>query len=328
MTARTILTALLVLTTAFAGLAQGLRFRPDGTFKIAQFTDTHYIHGDARSDTAIKNIRHVMEAEQPDLVLLTGDIIYGKPAEQSYRDVLDAIAAYGVPFGVVFGNHDDEQGLDRAALLHLTQSYPLNVTRTEPGIHGFSNYARPIAGHAGPDTAAVIYCFDSNAYSQINGIKGYDYIRGDQVEWYRRTSRALTAAHGGTPLPAYAFFHIPLPEYSDAVADEDAPFVGTRKERPCVPALNSGLFTAMKECGDVRATFVGHDHSNDYAVLWHGILLAYGRFSGGNTVYNDLPNGARLIELHEDGQQFDTWVRLADGQVLNRVTCPDSFLRK
>ena len=187
MTARTILTALLVLTTAFAGLAQGLRFRPDGTFKIAQFTDTHYIHGDARSDTAIKNIRHVMEAEQPDPVLLTGDIIYGKPAEQSYRDVLDAIAAYGVPFGVVFGNHDDEQGLDRAALLRLTQSYPLNVTRTEPGIHGFSNYALPIAGHAGPDTAAVIYCFDSNAYSQINGIKGYDYVRSDQVEWYRRT---------------------------------------------------------------------------------------------------------------------------------------------
>ncbi len=62
MTARTILTALLVLTTAFAGLAQGLRFRPDGTFKIAQFTDTHYIHGDARSDTAIKNIRHVMDS--------------------------------------------------------------------------------------------------------------------------------------------------------------------------------------------------------------------------------------------------------------------------
>lgn len=328
MTARTILTALLVLTTAFAGLAQGLRFRPDGTFKIAQFTDTHYIHGDARSDTAIKNIRHVMEAEQPDLVLLTGDIIYGKPAEQSYRDVLDAIAAYGVPFGVVFGNHDDEQGLDRAALLRIAQTYPTNVTRTEPGIHGSSNYVLTLARHDGTDTAAVIYAIDSNAYSQIEGVRGYDYVRSDQVEWYRRTSRSLTAANGGTPRPAYAFFHIPLPEYSEAVADDEAPFIGTRKERVCAPALNSGLFAAMKECGDVRATFVGHDHSNDYAVLWHGILLAYGRYSGGNTVYNDLPNGARLIELHEDGQRFDTWVRLADGQVLNRATCPDSFLRK
>ena len=328
MTTRTILTALLVLATAFPCLAQGLRFRPDGTFKIAQFTDTHYIHGDARADTVIKNIRHVMETERPDLVLLTGDVIYGKPAERSYRDVLDAVAAYGVPFGIMFGNHDDEQGLDRAALLRITQTYPHNLTRTEPGIHGYTNYVLPILAHNGADTAAVIYCFDSNAYSQIDGVKGYDYIRGDQVEWYRRTSRSLTAANGGTPRPAYAFFHIPLPEYSEAVADDEAPFIGTRKERVCAPALNSGLFAAMKECGDVRATFVGHDHSNDYAVLWHGILLAYGRYSGGNTVYNDLPNGARLIELHEDGQRFDTWVRLADGQVLNRATCPDSFLRK
>lgn len=328
MTTRTILTALLVLATAFTGLAQGLRFRPDGTFKIAQFTDTHYIHGDARADTVIKNIRHVMETERPDLVMLTGDVIYGKPAEQSLRDVLDAVAAFNVPFGIVFGNHDDEQGLDRAALLRIAQTYPTNVTRTEPGIHGSSNYVLTLARHDGTDTAAVIYAIDSNAYSQIEGVKGYDYVRSDQVEWYRRTSRSLTAANGGTPRPAYAFFHIPLPEYSEAVADDEAPFIGTRKERVCAPALNSGLFAAMKECGDVRATFVGHDHSNDYAVLWHGILLAYGRYSGGNTVYNDLPNGARLIELHEDGQRFDTWVRLANGQVLNRATCPDSFLRK
>ena len=36
----------------------------------------------------------------------------------------------------------------------------------------------------------------------------------------------------------------------------------------------------MKECGDVRAVFVGHDHDNDYCVMWQGIMLAYGRFSG------------------------------------------------
>lgn len=328
MTTRTILTALLVLATVFPSLAQGLRFRPDGTFKIAQFTDTHYIHGDARADTVIKNIRHVMETERPDLVMLTGDVIYGKPAEQSLRDVLDAVAAFNVPFGIVFGNHDDEQGLDRAALLRIAQTYPTNVTRTEPGIHGSSNYVLTLARHDGTDTAAVIYAIDSNAYSQIEGVKGYDYVRSDQVEWYRRTSRTLTAANGGKPLPAYAFFHIPLPEYDEAVTGGEAALIGTRKERVCAPALNSGLFAAMKECGDVRATFAGHDHNNDYAVLWHGILLAYGRYSGGNTVYNDLANGARLIELHEDGQRFDTWVRLADGQVLNRATCPDSFLRK
>lgn len=34
--------------------------------------------------------------------------------------------------------------------------------------------------------------------------------------------------------------------------------------------------------------FVGHDHNNDYAVAYKEVLLAYGRYTGGNTVYNDL----------------------------------------
>lgn len=42
--------------------------------------------------------------------------------------------------------------------------------------------------------------------------------------------------------------------------------------------------------------FVGHDHNNDYAVAYKEVLLAYGRYTGGNTVYNDLAsNGARVI---------------------------------
>ncbi len=51
------------------------------------------------------------------------------------------------------------------------------------------------------------------------------------------------------------------------------------------------MFAAMKEAGDVMGMFVGHDHDNDYAVMWKDILLAYGRYTGGNTVYNHLPNG-------------------------------------
>lgn len=59
------------------------------------------------------------------------------------------------------------------------------------------------------------------------------------------------------------------------------------------------MFAAMKEAGDVMGMFVGHDHDNDYAVMWKDILLAYGRFTGGNTEYNHLPNGARIIVLDE-----------------------------
>ena len=48
-------------------------------------------------------------------------------------------------------------------------------------------------------------------------------------------------------------------------------------KKACAPALNSGLFTAIKENGDVMGVFVGHDHDDDYAVCWYDVLLAYGR---------------------------------------------------
>ncbi len=88
------------------------------------------------------------------------------------------------------------------------------------------------------------------------------------------------------------------------------------------------MFTAIKEQGDVIATFCGHDHDNDFAVMYKDILLAYGRFSGGNTIYNHLrPNGARVIVLKENQRTFDTWVRLRGGEVINQMTYPDSFLK-
>ena len=62
----------------------------------------------------------------------------------------------------------------------------------------------------------------------------------------------------------WSFFHIPLPEYNQAAADESAILIGTRMEKACAPLLNTGMFAAMKEAGDVMGTFVGHDHDNDY----------------------------------------------------------------
>ena len=305
-----------------------LKFKSDGTFKIVQFTDTHFIEGDKRSDVTLERIREVMEAEKPDLVMLTGDVIYGKPAEKGYRTILDLVSSYKVPFGVVFGNHDDEQGLDKEALMKIITSYPLNLTRRQPGIYGYTNYILTVKGAESGKDAAVIYCFDSNAYSLLKDVKGYDHIHQDQIAWYRGKSREFTQANAGTPLPAYAFFHIPLPEYHEAVADENTTLIGTRMEKACAPELNSGMFAAMKEMGDVKAMFVGHDHDNDYAAYWRGVLLAYGRYTGGNTVYNHLPNGARVILLHEDGKSFDTYIRLKGGEIVNRVTCPDSFVKK
>ncbi|MDF9829635.1 metallophosphoesterase family protein [Parabacteroides sp. PF5-6] len=314
-------------TTAWAGQPP-LQYNTNGKFKIVQFTDVHYIHGDARSAAAIERINEVVDAERPDLVIFTGDVIFGEPAEEGIRYVLKQVSDKKIPFAVTFGNHDDEHGLSREELLRIIQTLPYNMTGTVEGLSGVSNFILPIQSSDGGKEANILYCFDSNSYSQLEGIGGYDYIKFDQIQWYRENSKRYTQKNNGSPIPSLAFFHIPLPEYNQAAADETAILTGTRKEKACAPVLNTGLFASMRERGDVMATFVGHDHDDDYAVYWKGILLCYGRYTGGNTVYNNLSNGARVIELTEGQKGFTSWIRLKGDEVVNKVEFPGDFIKE
>ncbi|MCD7935685.1 MAG: metallophosphoesterase family protein [Tannerellaceae bacterium] len=323
---------LIVLCSYLAGNTQNkpLQFNENGRFKIVQFTDVHYIHGDDRSDISLERINEVLTAEKPDLVLFTGDLIYGGDAASGMKTVLEQVSKRQIPFGVLFGNHDDEHSLSREELFDIIKEIPYNYTATVAGLSGVTNFILPVLSGKKQKEAAILYCMDSHAYSQINGIGGYDYIKFDQIQWYRENSRSYTAKNGGTPIPSLAFFHIPLPEYNQAASDENAILIGTRKEKACAPQLNSGLFSSMKEMGDIQAIFVGHDHDCDYVVNWKGILLGYGRYTGGQTVYNNLPNGngARVIELTEGEEGFNTWIRLKDNEIINKVNYPEDFVKK
>lgn len=320
----------LVLGCLQPGYAQKpiLKFNKDGKFKIVQFTDVHYIHGNPKSTVSLECINEVLDTEKPDLVLFTGDIIYGQPAEEGMRTILNLAANRKIPFGVTFGNHDDEQGLTRTQLFDIIQTIPYNLTDSVAGIVGATNFILPLKSSDGKKDAAILYCLDSHSYSRIKGIGGYDYIKFDQIRWYRENSAKYTKQNGGTPLPSLAFFHIALPEYNQAASDETAILIGTRKEKACAPQLNSGMFASMKEMGDMLGVFVGHDHDDDYAVFWKGILLAYGRYTGGDTVYNNLSNGARVIEMTEGSTKFKTWIRLKGGEVINPVNYPSDFIKK
>ena len=326
-----ILLFLFLMGMGFAALCAqnaALKFNKAGEFKIVQFTDVHFKYGNPASDIALERIDEVLEAENPDLVVLTGDIIYAAPADKGMLTVLERVSAHNVPFVVTFGNHDDEQGMTRAQLYDIIRSVPGNV-QPDRGEQVSPDYVLTVHSSDGKGRdAAVLYFFDSHSYSKLKDVKGYDWLTFDQVENYRSLSASFTEANGGRPLPALSFFHIPLPEYNQAASDEGAILIGTRMEKACAPALNTGMFTAMKEAGDVMGVFVGHDHDNDYAVMWHGILLAYGRYTGGNTVYNHLSNGARVIVLKEGKRTFDTWIDLAGGRQVNRSTYPDSFVTK
>ena len=107
------------------------------------------------------------------------------------------------------------------------------------------DYVLTVKSSDGKKDASVLYCLDSHSYSKLPDVKGYDWLTFDQVNWYRQQSAAFTAKNNGKPLPALAFFHIPLSEYNEAASDENATF-------PICPCSASTFcaawYTKAKEC--------------------------------------------------------------------------------
>lgn len=316
------------ITMVGSAMAKTLKFNASHKLKIVQFTDVHWKPGNPESAAASKCMNAVLDAEKPDFVVYTGDIAFDKPAFEALDSAFAPVIRRGIPFAYTFGNHDDEQDRTRQEILNYVMKKQGCLTTTAKGVSGMANFNLPVKSADGRRDAAVIYVFDSNSYSSVKEIKGYDWVKPDQIDWYRQQSAAYTNANGGNPLPSIVFQHIPVPEYNYAAQDEEARLIGKRFEEACAPHINTGEFAAMRLNGDVMAMFVGHDHINNYSALYHGILLSYGQYTGGRTVYCPQRNGARVIELTEDSRTFKTWLRMADGEVKDQITCPDDFTKE
>ena len=316
------LTMLMCIGQAFA--QNTLRFKK-GLFKIVQITDLHYKLGVKASEQGLACVREMVETEKPDLVVVTGDIIYSAPADSTLSVVLKTFAQLGVPFCMTFGNHDYDFKTPAVALYNQMQKTPNCVMPVLQGKN--TDYSLPILSSNGKRTAAVLYCIDTHNKPAIGGIGGYQWISHNQITWYRQRSMVYKQKNGGRPVPSLAFLHIPLPEFNYATANTQCPMYGSRLEKAYSPSINSGMFASIKEMGDIMGVFCGHDHDNDYAVSYFNVLLAHGRFSGGNTEYNHLTRGARVIVLKEGKREFDTWIREVGGNVLYRTTYPKSYVK-
>jgi len=327
---RNIILAIACLLTSLSTIAQqSLQFNKKGQFKVVQFTDVHYKYDDqANSQIALDRINQVLDAEHPDVVIFSGDIVVSNDAFKGWDIVLDNCIRRKIPYGVVFGNHDDEYDRTRVELYDYVAAKKgcLMPTRKDDVP---TDYVLTVKSSKDvKKNAALLYCIDSHSYTSIESVPGYDWIKFDQIDWYRKQSKAFTSQNGGIPLPALAFFHIALPEHREAIMEEKNVFFGTRGEGVCSPTINSGFFASVKECGDIMGVFVGHDHDNDYAIMYKEVLLAYGRYTGGNTVYNNLPNGARIIILQEGKRSFESYIRSANIEKEHTVIYPNSFLKK
>lgn len=306
-----------------------LNFGDDGRFTVlilSDLQDTQFT-----TELVVSGETHVLQDYPADLIVLLGDQLEGpspvlrlgdgaKNCEDTLRTLLAPVEATGIPFVVVFGNHDYEAPISIREQVKIFESYDnclavsFGKNSTEDGA-----FVLPIYPKGSELPAMALYFFDSGSYL-ANG--DYDTVSAEQVAWYNEQSAAFRAANDNQALPSAAFCHIPVPEVYQLltevpkgtkgalkgvgvgkgkyyVPNETAIFTGEVNEAPCPSSENNGLFDAYLANGDMFLTVNGHDHINSFIGSVESVDIANAPGSSYTSYGAEDTRGVRLFRFSE-----------------------------
>ncbi len=298
-----------------------LRFDENGEFTILLFADSQDNEDLEATTTALMEVG--IKKHNPDLVIFLGDNTVANGYENQAKAIdalLQPCVNSNTPFAIVFGNHDQEQGVSKEDLLDIYQRYGCLTYDANPEMSGCGTCNLPIFASNGINIAFNLWLTDSGSRDNDEGKFGYDYVRQDQIEWYKNTAATLKTLNGGEVVPALNFQHIVPAEIFEALGmakipfgndtwstngqhylpvPSSATFSGFMFETPCPANTNSGHLDAFVETGDVMGTFVGHDHINSYTTSYKTTNITNVPAVGGSSYNKPSSRGYGVIELNE-----------------------------
>lgn len=276
-------------------------------------------------------ITEAVEKAQPDLIILTGDNIHGELDDNGFcmLQLVSFMESLEIPWAPVFGNHDNESAM--GVTWQCQQFEEADHCLFQRGnITGNSNYTIGIS--QGDKLVKVLYMMDSNgcgfgytyspmpSFGEINQgeqIKESDGFATDQVEWIEATSLQMTEALGYTPSKFLAM-HINIKEYADALSakgymkndrlqkftiDDPAGIDFGSKFELAGGFAASGLWDVLK-AQKFDGVFAGHQHLNNYSVMYEGIRLTQGMKTGYFSYHREGMVGGTLITVENGGTGF------------------------
>ena len=292
----------------------------------------------------------IITATNPDLIILTGDNIYGKFDHNGsvWTKFVNFMDSFEIPWAPIFGNHDAESnmGVDWQCEQLMNAENCLFMQRT---LTGNCNYSVAIA--QGNEIKRVFYMLDSNgvgspsAATLANGHTSTTPGFGsDQVAWY---TEQITRLQETLPDIKISFaYHIQDRLFEDAYekygysavrpwaninidlhedkAEGDFGYIGYVK----------GEWTQdidkLKALG-VDSIFVGHEHTSSSSVVYEGIRFQFGQKSSrydmfsvldasGNVKHTDyeaasdspLIGGSVIVLSQADGAIADAYIYYCD----------------
>lgn len=274
----------------------------DKEFVILNLTDNHFSDYDIRMPFAVEAagvIKKLVSEVKPDLITVTGDIVCGKSSYSSIRYFTDMMESFQVFWAPVFGNHDDETNCDLNYLADIMMKSPHCLFAKGDPLMGVGNYIIDIAKPDG-ETVERLYMIDSQ-HSQP------DYA---QMEWFNSNAKDSAAKESSV------FMHIPLPDYQLAfedATDENGKWkngydvIGENHEKICCERDNKGnpvfrgFFEILSKTDGLKYVFCGHEHLNNWSLLWKGIRLTYTLKVGKGSGFRMQFNGGTVIKVGNRG---------------------------
>lgn len=323
-----------------------LKFKND-TFKILQIADTQ--EGKKVSPDTIDLINASLDRENPDLVVYSGDQIWGKSTFKGNKaevkrvlsELTEPVRSRNIPFTICFGNHDRQVGVSNEEQFEIYKELDHFVGESAEGIDGVANHCIEIWDD--DELSYLLYLIDSHSNLEI----GYDNVHENQIEWYKKTRDSYEEKYGRL-IPSIVIQHIPLCEIFELLTEVKKTKKGAvrgfrthanrfyilnpdrvnkdgfMKESPADPQINSGEFDAFKEKGEVLGVYFGHDHNNSFNGKVDGIDLGYTQGAGFHVYGPGKDRGVRVIELKKNGK-FDTYDLRFKNLVGNKVKEPIKY---
>ena len=291
-------------------------------------------------------LTEVITATNPDLIILTGDNVYGRFDHNGsvWTAFVNFMDSFDIPWAPVFGNHDAESnmGVDWQCEQLMNAE---NCLFKQRELTGNCNYS--VAIEQGGEIKRVFYMLDSNGVgspSQATLANGHTSttpgFASDQIAWYTEQITRLQetlpdlkisfayhiqsnlfelayAKYGYVTWQPEANINVDLHEDK---AEGDFGYIGYVK----------GEWTqdidALKALG-VDSMFIGHEHTSSSSVVYDGIRFQFGQKSSrydkfsmldkdGNVKHSDwddatdspLIGGSVIVLSEEDGGISDAYI--------------------
>ena len=267
-------------------------------FVILNLTD-YQLHDGKSTYVPFTIIDELVAQYNPDMITVLGDTAEDDgnyDTKVNFKAFVDYIDALNIPWAPIYGNHDNDNYLQKNSKKVITSEWINNTFMSAQNclfsvgpdsVTGNGNYIVNVVNSTTGEIVKTLVFVDS-------GTIGVD---ATHVAFYEQAILYSTSLNDGKTPESIVCLHIPLPEYRTIYNNED--YFGIAGETPSASGTTA-FFAKIKELGSTKHVICGHDHVNSFYGLYEGVYLMYCLKSSDGDYYNENQLGGTVFTIGEE----------------------------